>query len=534
MTGGKTGSITLVIVLIVILATIIASISHPAIIPLALLLIAGFSILAYWAVRWDMVVLPFIWVLSYGLLDWPQWRWESSFFFNMTVPRFIFLAVIIAFAMHFLLRREPLRWERVFWMILALLLYCAISATVKGWILPGMTPPARGAPYFRFLAAMVFPILMCFCIYNTTRREDQIRRVLILLSIYGWYALYIGYLQYAAIMGLQGARAFIWPDYINDPFLPFAHHFDRARGAFYAANPQANLLITLLYADLYLIRRIRNWYRVALIIQVILIPPAIFFTGLRASYVGLVLGAIIWCLWGCKGRLGKTKLVILFLAIGLGVVIFWNTLTRRPAAAVPARPAPAGPTYRATGGVVQVGPIISRLVLLARTGDLVKLHPFTGVGFGHYIEADKQVERDPTSLSSLYTAITPISTPANLFLVMVAETGLIGLALIIAVFVLIFRRSVQLYRRLPDITDKSYLSKDFAVLFWIVMVVYLNDGTFVDILWDVPSNGLFWASVGLMLGYYRMVVDRSSELEDKSEILEGHHHARLATVGEQE
>ncbi|MCD6377760.1 MAG: hypothetical protein J7L99_02785, partial [Planctomycetes bacterium] len=91
MTGGKTGSITLVIVLIVILATIIASISHPGIISLALLLIAGFSILAYWAVRWDLILLPFIWVLSYGLLDWPQWRWESSFFFNMTVPRFIFL-----------------------------------------------------------------------------------------------------------------------------------------------------------------------------------------------------------------------------------------------------------------------------------------------------------------------------------------------------------------------------------------------------------------------------------------------------------
>ncbi|MCD6378131.1 MAG: hypothetical protein J7L99_04695, partial [Planctomycetes bacterium] len=109
-----------------------------------------------------------------------------------------------------------------------------------------------------------------------------------------------------------------------------------------------------------------------------------------------------------------------------------------------------------------------------------------------------------------------------------------GLALIIAVYVMIFRRSVQLYRRLPDITDKSYLSKDFAVLFWIIMVVYLNDGTFVDILWDVPSNGLFWASVGLMLGYYRMVVDRSSESEDKSEVLEGHHHARLATVSEQE
>ncbi len=517
LTCAKTGSITLVFVLTVILAITIVSIAFPTIIPWAFPLLAVFAVLVYWSVKWDLTLLPFIWVLSYGLLDWPQWRWESTSFFNMTVPRFIFISVIMVFAMHFLFRRESLRWDKVFWVILALLLYCAVSATRTGWVIDGEQPPARGAPYFRFLGAVLFPILMCFCIYNTTRKEDQIRRVLILLSIYGWYALYIGYLQYAAIMGMQGARALIWPDYINNPLLPFGHHFDRARGAFYTANPQANLLIILFFADLYLIRKIRGWYRAALVVQIILIPPAIFFTGLRAAYLGFVLCAVVWCLWGCKERLGKTKLAIVFLAMGLGVLMFWGNLTRRPAP--PAGPAAVVPTYRATGGVAQVGPIISRLVLLARTGDLVRIHPFTGVGFGHFIEADKQVERDPASLSSLYTAITPISTPANLFLVFLAETGLIGLGLIVAVYILIFRRSIGLYRRLPEATDRSLLAKDFIVLFWIVMVVYLNDAMFVDPLWDVPSNGLFWALVGLMLGYYRLVAVRSSESAGVSPVL---------------
>ena len=502
------------IVLALVLAAVAVAIVYPASMPWSLLALAGGALLLYWSVKWEITLWAWVWVLSYGLLDWPEWRLELPGFFNMTAPRFIFLASLLAFVLHFMLRKGRLRYDlAVLWVMLAFLVYCAVSATVTGWVAESMAPPARGAPYFRFLGPILFPFIIFFCVYNCTRDQKQIRRILILLSIYGWYALYTGYLQYAAIRGFEGARSLIWPAYINNPELPFGHHFDRARGAFNASNPQANLLLLLFYADLFLIRRIRGPYRVALIIQAILIPPAIFFTGLRAAYLSFALCGIIWCLWGCKGRLGKTKLAMASLVLALAVAMFWGNITRRGRA--PARGGTPARiehlrTERATGGIAQAGPIITRMVLLARTWEMVERHPLTGVGFGHFAEADEMIERDPTSLSARSGAVTPISTPANLFAVMAAETGVIGLAFLVALFILIYRQSLHLYRRLPPGQD-TLLSRDFVVLFWVAMTVYLVDATFVDILWDVPSNGLFWAFAGLMVGYNRLMELRQSD-----------------------
>ncbi len=514
----KTDLLSLAIVLALILGAVAVSVLFPAAMPWSFLVLAGAAVLLYWSVRWEITLWPWIWVLSYGLLDWPQWRLESAAFFNMTVPRFVFLAAVLAFGLHFMLRKDGLRLDRsVLWVMLVLAVYCTASAAVAGWTIGGVPASARGAPYFRLLGPIIFPFIMFFCVYNCTRDKKQISRALILLSIYGWYALYIGYLQYAAIMGAEGARSLIWPAYINNPNLLFAHHFDRARGAFFASNPQANLLLVLFFADLYLIRRIRGPYRAALIVQAVLIPPAIFFTGLRAAYLSFALCGIIWCLWGCKGRLGKTKLALASLAVMAGVTMFWGHLTaaRRPA------PMPVAPERRAvdraTGVVVQTGPIMSRLVLLSRTAEMVGRRPLTGVGFGHYMEADRTIERDPSSLSAFSGAVTSISTPANLFLVLAAETGIIGLVLIVAIFVLIFRQSLFLYRKTPSALGPrpDLLSRDLAVLFWIVMVVYLVDATFVDILWDVPSNGLFWAFAGLVVGYNRLTEKTSYLRKDQ-------------------
>ncbi|MDY7010478.1 MAG: O-antigen ligase family protein [Planctomycetota bacterium] len=521
------------IVLVLALAVVVAAVAWPATMPWSFLALAGGAVLLYWSVRWEITLWAWIWVLSYGLLDWPQWRIESSAFFTMTVPRFIFLVAMLAFGFYFLLHKERLRYDRaVIWVMLAFLVYCAISATITGWVAATMPSPARGAPYFRFLGPIFFPFLIFFCVYNCTRDEKQIRRLLILLSIYGWYALYIGYLQYAAIRGLDSARSLIWPAYINDPNLLLGHHFDRARGAFYASNPQANLLLLLFYADLFLIRRmgvpktrcigfwgsLRGPYRIALIIQAVLIPPAIFFTGLRAAYLSFAVCGIVWCLWGCKGRLGKTKLAMAFLVAALAIIMFWGNIAQRGRApsvgGAPARIEHLR-TERATGGVAQTGPIITRMVLLAKTLDMVEISPLVGVGFGHFAEADKKINRDPTSLGARSSAVTPISTPANLFAVMAAETGIIGLSLLVAIFILIYRQSLQLYRRLPS-EREALLSKDFVVVFWVAMTVYLVDATFVDILWDVPSNGLFWAFAGLMVGYNRLMQSGAQNQPDLS------------------
>jgi O-antigen ligase len=471
---------------VLVLAAVAVAIACPSSMPWSFLALAGGAILIYWSIKWDVTLWAWIWLLSYGLLNWPQWKVEITGFFNMTVPRFIFLWAVFLFGLHFLLHRERLRYDRaVLWAMLALLVYCAVNATATGWL--ANAAEVRAAPYFRFLAAFLFPFIMFFCVYNTARSQKQIPWVLVLLSLYGWYALYIGYLQYAAIMGAGSARLLIWPTYINNP--EYGIHFDRARGAFISSHPQATLLLLLFFADLFLIRRIRGPYRTALIIQAILIPPAIFFTGIRATYLSFLLCGIIWCVWGCKDRLGKTKLAMISLVVIIGVAMSWANLAQ---------------SKRATGGIAQKGPIVTRQILLERSWELFKERPFAGVGFGHFVDAVWDREWDPGTLAGTPTGVI---VEHNMFLNMAVETGLLGLLCTIAVFLLTYRRSRQLYRRMPP-TAQGWFSREFIVIFWIMLAHYIISGMFRDTLWDPFTNALLWSLAGLTLGLGGILVPK--------------------------
>ena len=468
-------------------ATATVAVLLPALLPWAFLALAGAAVLVYWAVKWEITVWAWMWVLSFGMLDRPFWLLEIQGFFNMTIPRLLFLVAAVAFVVHFAFRTGLPHLNRpVIWAMGGLLACCAISAQFAGWTAEESALPT--APYFRFLGSLMLPFAMFLFVYAATRRESQIAWALIPLTIYGWYALYIGYLQYAAIMGWEGARALIWPSYINQPSWgpTYGIHFDRARGAYTMCNPQAILLVTLFYADLFLIRRIRGPYRAALVVQAILIPPAIFFTGLRSGFLSFLLAGAIWLIWGARGRAGKSKLALAFVTLMLIVAAFWANLAGQK---------------RSTGGVAQVAPIVGRWVLAQRSWEILKAHPLTGVGFGHYLGAEHQLRSDPAELTRLGTGL---ATPHNLLLVMAAETGLIGVALTITVLVLLFRESLLLYGKIPP-TAEGLLSRQFVVVFWAAGTAWLTDAMLVDPLWDVASSALFWSFAGLTVGFNRLL-----------------------------
>jgi len=471
----------------VALATVLAA-AFPAVLPWCYLALGCFVLVCCWAVRWEITLWAWIWVLSYGLLDAGFWKLEVPGFFNLTIPRLIFVAAVIAFGMHFLIGRARPRFDRAIqWVMLALTLYCAGSATLKGW--HAETPQVASAPYYRFMVAMLFPFLMFTLVYSCTHDRKQIRWALIPISLYGWYALYLSYLQYAAIMGWAGARAWIWPKYINDP--NYGIHFDRARGAFVAAGPQSVFLVLLFFVVLYLIRKIRGPYRYALIVQAILTPPAIFFTGIRAAYVAFVICGVLWCILTSRRHFGTVKLGFAAVAMILGASMFWGNLMQ---------------TRRQTGGIAQKGPIVSRKVLLYQSWEIFRAHPLTGVGFGHFVDAQQSLERDPASIVGLSTGVV---VQHNLFLNMAAETGIVGLVGVLAVFLLVYRQSYQLYRKLPQAAGGD-LSRDFVVLFWVIMLNYLVAAMFRDTFWDVSSNAMFWSLAGLVVGYNRLLEHRSA------------------------
>lgn len=455
----------------------------PAFLPWAVGLMVAAVVLVFWAVRGDVTVWAWLWVLSYGILDWPEWKIELAGFFNLTVPRLIFLAAVAVFALHTVFHRVRVGMDRRLAAVMILLVgYLVVNTHLTGWT--AMTAGIRSAPYYRLIGSVLLPFAMFFFLANTDINEKHLRRALLLITVFGWYALYVGYLQYASLQGIAGARSLIWPEYINDPL--FGIHYDRARGPFAGATPQAVFLVALFYIDLFLIRRLRGPYRVLLILQAVLVPPAIFFTLLRSAYLSFLICGMIWIGFAGNRRYRWLKLACLLLLVGVGVYAGWNRLSGRD---------------RASGGVAQVSPIRSRLILAAQTWDVFKIHPLTGVGFGKFVDAQMAIRRDP---SSLVGEPVGVLVQHNLLLNMLAETGLIGLLLTVAVFWLLFGQSRQLHRKLPPEAD-GFLCRDLVVLFWVVLAGYLVDAMFRDPLWDVFSNAMLWSLAGLVVAYNRLL-----------------------------
>jgi hypothetical protein len=493
MIQGRTtpAAVLLPATLLAVVAAGAVSVVLPSLLPWSLVAVALAA--AVWALsaRGDLAPWPFVWVLSYGVLAWPIWRAEVPGFFNLTIPRLIFLAMLAAFGVWMLARgARPRLGGLLGAAMLALLVYLAANATAFGWVSAGQGE-LTGSPYFRYLAAFVFPFAAFFLLYTAAPDERGVRRVLILLSVFAWYALYCGYLQYAANLGLESARSLLFPSYIADP--EFGIHFNRGRGPFPSSGEQAVLLTVVFFADLYLLRHVRGLWRPLLWAQAVMIPPGIFFTGLRAGYVAFLLAGLVWCLTACRGRFVKSRLSLALVVLVVLSAVFWDRL--------------AG-TDRAAGGVAQVQPIQSRRVLAVLGWEMFKDAPAWGQGFGHFLDATGRVRTDPALLGLISVGV---GTPHNVLLVMLCETGLVGVGLILSVWGLLAARTVRLYRRLP-VGSPRWLSRPLVALLWVTMAAWLTDAMFTDPFWAPVNNGLLWSMAGLVLGCGRALETGSAAL----------------------
>lgn len=490
-------NMTVVIALALVLGAAVLGLADSRMMPWSFVMLAGIALMVACAAAGRVSFWVWLWVLSYGLLDRWFWVLEIQGFFNLSVPRIMFMALTGMFFVYFLIRRQPLLFDgSVMWIMLALLVYVAASATATGWTSPA-DPMVRSAPYFRYFVGLVFPFTVFFLMYNCAREGRQIRWALVAVTVYGFYSLYIAYCQGLTLLGVWDLEHLIWPDYIKRLDLPGMIHPDRARGAFPAAGPQAIFLVFLFYADLYLIRHLRGPYRILLAAQAVLVLPALVFTGIRAGYVAFALGGIIWCVWGLGGWRGWSKLSIVTLAVALGVLMQWGAITS---------------PERIRGGVAQPAPLMARALLLKQTMGIVAAQPVFGAGFGHFVDAQRSLEQDPGGLA-LYAADTLVEH--NIFLNMAAETGLVGLSLYVALFVALFCRSVKVWKRVPA-TAEGFFTRGFIALFWVMLANYLASGMFRDVLWDPFANALLWSLAGMTLGLGRVAAPAPADASTAS------------------
>jgi O-antigen ligase len=482
LSASRPGSLTLAGVLLTVLCLAGVCLADAGAAPYAFLALAAAAVFVTCAINGWVGLWLWLWVISFGMVDRWFWVLELPGFFNLSLPRLLLVGILGMFVVHFAVRREPVRLGgSVTGMMAIVLAYVGLSATVAGWTVS--VAEVSSAPYYRYLAGMAFPFAAFFLTYNAAREDRHVKWGLVLVAGYGFYALYVAYIQGLALLGGPNLRELIWPSYINTQAEGMIH-YDRARGAFPGAGPQAILLVFLFYLDLYLMRKARGLWRPLLAAQAILALPALVFTGIRAGYVSFAVCGVIWCLLGIRGYGGRVKLSLSALALLLAVLMHWSAVTSED---------------RLRGGVAQERPVMARLLLLRQTGRLFAREPLFGVGFGHFVSAQRRLPADPAGLS-LYGTGTLVEH--NIFLNMLAETGAVGLVIYIGLFVALVRVSVRHWRALPRAPDRPgrYVNRTLIVLLWVAAANYLVSGMFRDVLWDPFGNALLWTLAGTTLG----------------------------------
>jgi O-antigen ligase len=239
-------------------------------------------------------------------------------------------------------------------------------------------------------------------------------------------------------------------------------------------------LIFCLFGNLYLARRAETLRRWALYVACLLMLPVIFWTQTRSVWLAAIACASIWLLAGSHRR---PRIVLVCVATALAIaalVVNWANVSS---------------VERSRGGVAEAAPIELRFALAKLTFDIAADHPLFGVGFGHFRDHAAQYARDPSS-PAMQVASTAVEH--NNFLSVLAETGVVGLAIYLWLLLHLLWRSVRLYRRMPA----GFLDgrgRDFVVLYWVLYANHVVDAMFRETSVHPFDNCLFFAVSGAMV-----------------------------------
>ena len=393
-----------------------------------------------------------VWLILTALFPAHFWRMDLPGFFNVTIGRIAISVLAVLFLLRSFLRGLPRLPGRILIIMFVLTGYFSLSAWQAGWTLTVTGAP----PYYRLFVGYIFPfaafLFTLAAFPGSSRGNDRLdsacyqRFIVRILWIFFAFGMY---LTFTALCERFGLWSLVWPRFIASPRVGL--NFGRARGPFAEAFAMALTLTFLFFVNLFLARRYHGPLRMLLWTLSLPILAAIYFTYTRTGYVCLLISAVLW-IWMVGARLRRTSALAAISAILLAAVALnWATVSG---------------AERTAGGLAEKRPILGRLAVSQLALELTAEHPLFGVGFGHYRQAVRTSEKDVSSVTAIYARHLSQSVAV---LSVLCETGLIGLALYVALFIAILIPSIRLHRRLRPGTD-GFVFRDFLVLFWILYI----------------------------------------------------------------
>jgi O-antigen ligase len=342
---------------------------------------------------------------------------------------------------------------------------------------------------------IVIDLLLPLVLYRVGRHAfDRAAAVRALL----WTILILAaYSAAMSIMQFSGPTELVWPRYmIDDPAWP-----GRAAGVF--RNPDINgwlLAVGLAIAMLLLSRRNEpTWRRWFAFVVAIACGYGIYLTHTRGAWLGSVLVLIIGALIARGYRKGFIVAICLVASV---VAVNWSTFTS---------------SDRKAGGVGEVSEVQARLNANQTALWAFTQKPVAGWGIGRFQPINTFHHQQWAPDIPWIEGYKAVSHENELGIL--AELGVIGLALWICVLALIIRRLWTAYRTLPD---HDLCGKPLAVTGIMAIAALICTGCTVDLrLFEFPMLPVFLLA-GITIGW--------SDRYQRSQTATGDEIAEFVTV----
>lgn len=429
--------------------------------------VGGVIVFVVYCVRGDLLTAILIWFVTLVCLHEEFWRERIPLFFAVTVPRLLIVVLVLFWVgMRLLGRLRTVSAWPLSGLMGAMLIYFTLSAAISGF-----QTHSPVTVHYRLIGGYAFPLTIFFLMLHAVRHDRHIRRATIFFAGLSAYLTFTGWCEHFQVWSL------VWPRFIADPTVGI--HWGRVRGPFVMSAAMGLALIFCYFNNLILARQTYGPYRWSLYLLNALMLPVIFWTRTRSVWLAMLLSGAVWVAFA---RRRTSRAVWIALLIGIAVVVgvlnVENFLS----------------PDRTKGGFTDIEPLYVRIGLAMMTWRMFVDSPLFGVGFGHFRDHAPSQATDP---ASPFYAFASTAMEHNNFLSILAETGLIGLLLYLAVLWQLLRMSRTLFARLPA-EAPGFINRDLLVLFWVLMMAYLIDSMLRETSDNPFANSLFFGLSGMI------------------------------------
>jgi O-antigen ligase len=414
---------------------------------------------------------------------------------QISLDRLLWVGMLATLAIRWRLGQLSIqRVNRVDWILIALAGWLLVSSTRGGPVPTGSSPTARWLFYIAMPMGMY-----AVCRLTEIRFSDLrwFRRAMVVLG---------GYLAATALCEVSGLHWLVYPQFIVDS--ESWEFYGRGRGPL--MNPAGNGIVMSISLAAVILEFFDSGRRGKLIFAVlaVVIAGGIYATLTRSVWLGAV-GVVI--------AIGIVHAPRWLRVVGLAtLVMFGGAMTMGLKDQLVRLKRDKYVSAADAAKSIELRP------LLAVVGwEMFKDRPIIGHGFGHYFEHSAPYHNVRSHGLPLEEARS--YAQHNVFLSILVDTGLVGLAALISLLVTLAGVGWQLARA----HDGSPESRSLGMMLLSVLLVYVCNGMFHDVL-VIPMMHMYLFFVGglAITVYVRGVVTQPSAVAQRRP-----RHALLEPVG---